>query len=394
MNHNKLRGIIFANDVFYPIVDGVVRIVDELHSHYLAQHIPSHVICSRHPQFVDTAPHIIRIPSLPVPGKYRLALPYLLSKKLSLIDPDTISVIHAHSPFLMTYALLRWAKNHHKPVVLTFHSKYLEKFKNSPWPLRTLAPLAYRYVIHIANLCDIITTPTHAHRELLISHGIRSDKFYIVPNGIPPIPRVNPESLKFKSEPILQKILEKKAQGNHILLYVGQLIKEKNPDLLITSLAELQKNNFPFFCVLVGMGDQYHPLQELTQQLKLQAHVFLTNRVVDYEVIHQIYSQVDLLTFPSTYEVRSLVVLEAAQHGVPTMGIQNATGVADIVIHQKTGYLSAQTPQAFADGIIDALSNPWLYKKVSQAAQKFLPVSHQDMISEFELIYDKALGGC
>jgi len=386
----KPEGILLGCDTYYPLVDGVVRMVEDTHQYYLDQNITSYVACAYFPNGKDHLPNIIRLPSIPVPGHYRLAVPRLKNPLLSSIEPNSISVVHVYAPFILGRTLLRWARLHNKPCVLTFPSKFYEKFINAPPPLRWFSKPVYRALIRFCNKFDIITTLSESFKKILIQHGIDEKKLYVVPFGVPPLPALNADSKKFRTNPILKKIREQKRLNKFILLYVGQLIKEKNPDLLIQSLFELQKKGFPFYCVVVGMGDQYKNLKKLIQKLNLNDLVLMTKAIHDKDVLHQIYKSSDLFTFPSTYETQGLVVFEAAQHGLPTLGIKEASGISDFVFHQETGYLADLCPKSYANEIHSALSNKDLYKKVSASAKKNIPVSVEEMIAKYEVLYEKA----
>lgn len=379
------KGIIFANDAFYPVIDGVVRIVDKLHSHYLSHHIPSYVVCSHYPNYEEQHPNIIRIPSLPIANNYRVAIPILFPTMLSKIDPDTISLVHLHAPFFVGRYVRNWALKHRKPVIITYHSKFDQKFKNSLPP--AFVKPSYKFTLDLVNKCDMVTTPTESFRQVLISHGIKADKCVVVHHGVPPIPALDPNSPKIAEDNTLRTLAAQKKQGKVILLYVGQIIKEKNPDFLIRALFELKKQKFPFYCVIVGIGDQYHALQSLIRKLKLTASVCLAGRIMEPDILHAIYASADLFTFPSTYETQGMVVLEAAQHGVPTVGITDATGISDFVHHNKTGYLTPLCAEVYAQGIINAWNNQPLYQRVCTAAKKEIPVSSEEMIAGFESIY-------
>ena len=53
-----------------------------------------------------------------------------------------------------------------------------------------------------------------------------------------------------------------------------------------------------------------------------------------------LYSAVDLLVVPSRFEAFSQVTLEAQSCGLPVVGF-NIGGIPDILIHKKTGWISA-----------------------------------------------------
>ena len=60
-------------------------------------------------------------------------------------------------------------------------------------------------------------------------------------------------------------------------------------------------------------------------------------RVVDEELLVNLYRQMDVLLFPSTLETFGLIAQEAQSCGVPVICIKN-TGTAEVIQHDKTGY--------------------------------------------------------
>ena len=69
----------FFTECYKPIVNGVVASIDALRDGLSARGVDVTIVAPRVPHFVDDAPGIVRIPSLPLPAatEYRLCVPYL-----------------------------------------------------------------------------------------------------------------------------------------------------------------------------------------------------------------------------------------------------------------------------------------------------------------------------
>jgi L-malate glycosyltransferase len=96
-------------------------------------------------------------------------------------------------------------------------------------------------------------------------------------------------------------------------LYVGSLIKRKNPDTIIKALAKL-KNQENFEFNIVGEGPMKKELEELSKQLGVAENIHFLGRVSREEVI-QLMQESECFTMVSNNEVFGLVYLEAMLQG-------------------------------------------------------------------------------
>ena len=118
-------------DVFYPIVDGVVKVTDH-QARLLSKHHDVYVFApkAKEKNYQDEFPYeVMRVMNIHIPTTdYQLALPQLdsaLNKKLKSIKFD---IIHIQSPFSMGELGIKVAKKQNIPVVATLHSQYEKDF--------------------------------------------------------------------------------------------------------------------------------------------------------------------------------------------------------------------------------------------------------------------------
>lgn len=385
---SQIRGLLLGNDVFLPVVDGVVRLVDSIYQHFLETQRGVFVVAPSQPGYQDNTNRIIRYPSFPLPRNYpyRSAFPIFTSNLPNSIVPEDMDIVHIHSPFEIGKLLHRWARRHQKPVVLTLHSKYHDKMVNS-LPFRFIADWAYEGLVRFANSCDVITTPSSRFRDSLINDGIDENKIRVLRNGVPPIPMQSLQENACEDNPHVQRIRQKRREGKTILLYVGQLIREKNPEFLLEALAILKAKGFDFYSLIVGTGDQEEALKQKARELRLEEDVLFTGRIGDKVVLHTVYHLSDCFSFPSTYEVHSLVLQEAAQHGLAVMGIENASCISEFIVHGKNGYLSKLNPDDYAQLFIDAYKEPERLRLIREAVKTSVAIENSQMMAELEALY-------
>ena len=135
----------------------------------------------------------------------------------------------------------------------------------------------------------------------------------------------------------------------------GWRIFEQTIDLISRSL--------PNACVVIfgSQKPQFIPV------LKLK--VFFIGRISDDNLLASLYSAVDLIATTSNVESFGQTISEAHSCGTPAVAF-NATGLRDIILHQKTGYLAKPfSIKSFAYGIEWILKDKERYKKLSENAR-------------------------
>lgn len=391
----KLPGILIGVDAYYPVVDGVARMVELLFKEYSETFENRYIVYPQNVGVNNADSELIQVRSIPAPGNfpYRMALPVLKSNILPKGASQQISIVHAHSPFACGKYVLKFAKKHKIPSVYTFHSKFYDKLYNTI-KVKWVAELLYRRVINLINEFDLITTPSEYYKSILIASGVDESKLIVIPNGIQSfVPLAAAQKFEYSSNQFMQKIFQAKNEGKALLLFVGQLISEKNPDFLLRSLAQLKKSGFPFFAMIVGTGDQDKSLRQLAKSLGLADDVLFTGKIMDRTLLDYIYQSCDFFTFPSTYEVQPLVIFEAAQNGLAIVGIEGATGVSDFVFDSDTGFMSPKVEELFAQRIIDAWSDPEKLREIRRNGQQRIPLLSETVadiyVSHYENLIEK-----
>jgi glycosyltransferase involved in cell wall biosynthesis len=285
---------------------------------------------------------------------------------------------------------MKWARRHGKPVVFTVHTKFDEKFRAAFGPIfgKVLGPLLYKSLIRFICEADFITCPGEMFFEALLCAGVPKEKLRIVRNGISEWPLA--ATLDLSEDPILKRALEARSAGKAILLFVGQLIREKNPHVLLDALAKLKAMGVPFLCCFVGGGDQTRALMLRARKLGVGDDVLFVGRVFDRARLSRFYGLADLMTFPSTFETSGLVLMEAAQHGLATVGITGSSGIGEIVRDGENGFLAPLDPTLYAVRIASALSDQLGLARVRRNARQSLARSKDAMVDEFLGLYSDA----
>jgi glycosyltransferase involved in cell wall biosynthesis len=121
------------------------------------------------------------------------------------------------------------------------------------------------------------------------------------------------------------------------VLCVGRLHPVKDHAFLIQACAELKHRGVDYVCFLAGDGPERQKLEYQIRALGLEREVKLLGQVAR-EDLEAIYPLVDLIVLTSKSEGIPLALMEAMAHGKPVLA-PNITGVPELVIDRKTGFL-------------------------------------------------------
>ena len=122
----------------------------------------------------------------------------------------------------------------------------------------------------------------------------------------------------------------------------------------------------------------------------------LTEEVVmcgltDKPMLEKLYSRASLFLFPSLYDANSLVQIEAACQGTPTVFLEGARTAATIT-PGVNGYVSPASEDAYARTILAILADKDGYARVSAAARRDLYLSWDDVVRDVYADYLRLCG--
>ena len=154
------------------------------------------------------------------------------------------------------------------------------------------------------------------------------------------------------------------------ILQVGRLTREsKRQHLLIVAFSRLAKE-FPEWDVVVwGTGNRDYR-EALARQIE-EAH--LGGRVVlkgTKKEIFEEYPKADIFAIPSAFEGFPNSMAEAMSAGLPVVGFASCSGVNEIVENGKTGILTADGEEAFAEGLQRLMEDRALRVSMGHAAKE------------------------
>lgn len=353
-------------DAFYPMVDGVITVVDNL-ARTLKDRLDITVFTVKMSgEAEDTIEHpykVVRSKSRPLGSlDYDLPMPFFDKNFKKELKNSKLDLVYCHSPTYMAGAGLKYAKKHHIPSLCHLHSQYkydIYKVAHS----KLITKIVLKSFLKNFNKCDYAIAVNEYTRALFKNEYKLKPSITVVQNATDMTPVLDTEKAC--------RIVNEKfgfSPDEKIFLYVGRLNKLKNIDFILESL-QILKNDFQNFkFLIVGCGNDEEHFKEKTKELGLDDYVVFAGKIIDKELLKNIYARSDLFLFPSKYDTDGLVKFEAASQGTPTVLLEN-TGAASAIVNNETGYISKDDKNMYAKRILDALTDKELYSKISANAR-------------------------
>jgi glycosyltransferase involved in cell wall biosynthesis len=170
--------------------------------------------------------------------------------------------------------------------------------------------------------------------------GIDPKLVHVVPNGIEPT--------EFPARDLARRKLTLSAD-DLVIGFVGRLVPQKAPDLLLDAFAKIAARVPRARLVIVGSGPLEAALRQRIEQLGLQTRVHMTGD----EVAIALMPAFDIFCLSSRYEGMTYVLLEALLAGLPIVATQ--VGGVSLCVAEDANGLIVQPGDAL--GLAEALAS-------------------------------------
>jgi alpha-maltose-1-phosphate synthase len=271
------------------------------------------------------------------------------------VDAD---VVHAHTWYADMGAL--WISQLYRiPLVLTLHS--MEPLR--PWKADQLGS-GYLVSSWIEK-----TAVEAAHRVIAVSHKMREDilahfdadpaRVVVIHNGI------DPDQFKHTGA---REALDRLGVRTPYVLFVGRITDQKGIFHLLEAARRLPAGVQVVLCA--SAPDTPEIEERLRRAVAEQPAVRWINRMVQVELVTQLYSHAAVFACPSVYEPFGLINLEAM--ACETAVVASAVGgIVEVVEDGRTGLLVPPArPDALAEGLNRLLADPALARTMGQAGRR------------------------
>ena len=368
-------------DTWYPMVDGVIKVVDN-YARRLVQYCDVVVFCPktrRVDQEKDAKlPYkVVRCSSLPlITSDYDLPTPVLDPQFEAQLIKSGIDIVHIHSPFAVGLAGVLYAKIHKLPVVATLHSQYKQDFEKS-LKFKLASNMATDTIMRVFNACDECWAVNGGIKDLYVHEYGLTAPCKVRLNATDHHPVTNPDA----AARIVNETYDIPANAT-VFLFVGRINYIKNIDFIVRALAKAKAMGLKNFRMLfAGKGQDEEKLAALVQEKGLTEEVVMCGLVSDKEMLENLYSRAKLFLFPSLYDANSLVQIEAACQGTPTLFLEGAKTAATVT-PGVNGYVCPPDEDSYARMIMDIMDDSKAYRRISTAARRDLYLNWDDVVRD------------
>jgi len=351
-----LRVLAFCDYFGTDSCGGAERVATEVYRRLAAWGAEVTVIAATPPGRAS-APELPGVQHIAVPGvdlSRRLGAQVVISRKLlgetfragSRVRPH---VLHTHSlHFQGSLAAAVWQRARGVPLVTTAHIGGLDDLAPA---VRTATALyertAGRFVLRRSQRAVAVSASVAGHLERLgmpleritvVQNGVDHDRFH---PGVPPSSTAPP-----------------------LVLFVGRLIANKGPDVLVEALTILSDKGVAFRAELIGDGPMKSDLQSIVRHRRLGPRVSFAGALED---VAERFRQAAVLVRPSFSEGMPLVLLEAMATSVCVIA-SDIPGNSDLVAHGTNGMLfEAGNAHRLAERLREVLEDGALRQRLASA---------------------------
>lgn len=385
MNKKRLKIGLFL-DSFFPNIDGVVNVVDNL-----AKELSKYndvIVVVPYTESVnedkDRPYKVIIIKSLPVPfTDYRVSLMQTrINESYRILLEEKFDIIHIHSPLAIGSLGVKVAKQLNIPCIATMHTRFdfeIRKRVNNQFIIDNIIS---RF-IKIYNSCDKCIAVNNAMKKVFKDYGYLYEPVVIY-NGT--------DLTTCKDKEIIHKINVKYSLDEvyPVFLFVGRIIDIKNIFFILDSLKLLKEEGYKFKMIYVGDGFDLKELQKRIVDYGMQDYCVTTGMVTDRNIISGFYKRADLFLFPSLFDASSLVQIEAAVNETPGVFIEGSV-TSDTVINNVSGFTSSYSVNDYKDRIKEIISDKEKLREVGKNAREMLGRSWDGIAKDTYELYLKEI---
>lgn len=346
--------IAFFTEGFDPYINGVVVLIKAYQQALEAMGHEVVVFVPENPTRPANEQDVVRLPSIRWHKEaYRTLRPF--SGTEHKFSQYRFDVVHSHHPWTTGLAAEKLAQKFNLPLVFTFHTLLPSYSVYAPVP-RSWAESTLEWVLkRHCSRADAITVTTEIMAKWLRDRGVTRP----ICLARPPVLIAEPHTA---ARPQIRNKLGIPDDVS-LLLFAGRLVPEKDLDFLVRAVARI-KSRADFRLVFIGGGPSERMLRCEVEKLGLQDRTKFLGFVKPEEMADY-HAAADIFCFPSRSDTLGMVVVEAMASGVPVVAI-NENGPSELVLDNKTGFLTPFDEATFSNRILDLIRNSDKRKKFGQ----------------------------
>lgn len=382
------------SDSYSPEINGVVSSIVTLQQGLEAAGHSVYIITT-HPSLLHMSyeNHILRLPGIELKQMYG----YVLSSPIhinaySVVKEMQLDLVHAHTEFGIGIFARICSRLLQIPLVITYHTTYedythyVNVFKSKSFEKvarKTISQLSRIYI----DTSDAIISPSRKTKEMLLGYGVKKE-IHVVPTGLD-LDRFDPRHSNPEAIRTLRQTLGIR-DGEHVILYVGRIAKEKSIDLVIEGFAQIDQSLCPSKLVIVGGGPEEDNLKILAQRTGVKDRTLFIGKKPASEV-PLYYHTADVFVSASLTETQGMTFVEAFASHCPVFARPDDV-LKELIREQETGYFFTDA-QSFARKVEAHFTQPKAIQDQmrSQAAAYAIPYDRKSFTERVLEVYRQAI---
>jgi len=289
---------------------------------------------------------------------YPRFLTYLIESR----SPDVVLVSNSE----LGYRLLPYLRSRcPEAAYVDFCHSEAEHWINGGYP---------RLSVEYQEVLDLTVTASAHLRNWMIARGGDGERIHVC--------YANVDAEAIRPDPEVRVRVREELQlatDKPVILFVGRVSDDKQPDVLAETMLSLHERGAPFQLVLAGDGPDLQKLRGFFDEHKLADRVRLLG-AVEHDRLGEIYAAADIVFLPSRSEGIALVLYEAMAAAIPVVAAR-VGGQAELVT-AETGILVprgtvAEEVEWYADAIAPLLADAGLRERMGRAARSRIEQSFQ-----------------
>ncbi len=236
-----------------------------------------------------------------------------------LVGEREFDVVHAHD-WLTFRAALRLKQDKKWPIILHVHSVESDRAAHNEG--NQLVVEIEAMSLHMAD--RVIAVSQRTKEAIIRDYGVPADKIEVIHNSVEPTD-IDP----LDSSNAYHYLTLMKSLGYKVVVSVGRLTVQKGLPNLLQAAKEVIAYRPKTIFLIVGSGEQYYQLLEMSAGLGIGANVLFTEfqRGKNWR---DAFAIADLFVMPSVSEPFGLTPLEAIGYGTPVL-ISKQAGVGEVL---------------------------------------------------------------
>lgn len=228
-------------------------------------------------------------------------------------------VVHAHD-WLTFRGAMRLKEATGCPIILHVHSVESDRAGGGYGN-----PLVREIEAEALHLADQVVAVSELTKQAIIrDYGVPADQISVVHNSFD-----HASMIPVGSDNSYEYLARLKQQGYKVVTNIGRLTMQKGLTNLLRAAQEVVAREPKTMFLIVGNGDQYHELIELSAQLGIGRNVLFA----DFQRgkrWRDAFAISDLFVMPSVSEPFGLTPLEATAYGTPVL-VTKQSGVSEVL---------------------------------------------------------------